>query len=211
LRSTAGSCAARPGWTPISTGPSTRRRRGEACLSPHHFHRSFRAILGQSPFAYVARRRIERAQTLLALTEDPVADICAAVGYESLPAFTTRFGRQTGEPPLLTGGGCARPASQSRASLRISYRSKFAVLQEPACCSAMSPRSPPTTRRTSPPSPSATGLHLRPAARPLLAAVQRPDPAHRRRRPRRHPVGELFGVRRVLLRCVRARPSRSCS
>jgi AraC-like DNA-binding protein len=71
----------------------------EACLSPHHFHRSFRAIAAESPFAYVARRRIDKAKTLLALTDDPVADVCAAVGYESLPAFTTRFRRQEGQPP----------------------------------------------------------------------------------------------------------------
>jgi AraC family transcriptional regulator len=71
----------------------------EACLSPHHFHRTFSAALGEAPYAYVARRRIERARRLLEESDMPVADVCAAVGYESLASFTTRFRRMVGTPP----------------------------------------------------------------------------------------------------------------
>jgi AraC family transcriptional regulator len=71
----------------------------EACLSPHHFHRTFSAALGEAPYAYVARRRIERARRLLEESDMPVADVCAAVGYESLASFTTRFRRMVGAPP----------------------------------------------------------------------------------------------------------------
>jgi AraC family transcriptional regulator len=71
----------------------------EACLSPHHFHRTFSAALGEAPYAYVARRRIERARRMLEESDMPVADICAAVGYESLASFTTRFRRKVGTTP----------------------------------------------------------------------------------------------------------------
>jgi AraC-like DNA-binding protein len=71
----------------------------EACLSPHHFHRTFSAAFGEAPYSYVSRRRIDRAQRLLAETDAPVADVCAAVGYESLPSFTSRFRRIVGMPP----------------------------------------------------------------------------------------------------------------
>ncbi len=72
---------------------------GEACLSAHHFHRSFAAIVGAAPYAYVAGRRMEKAERLLAETDLDAADVCAAVGYASLPSFTRAFRRRTGLPP----------------------------------------------------------------------------------------------------------------
>jgi AraC family transcriptional regulator len=70
-----------------------------ACLSPHHFHRTFAAAFGEAPYAYCERRRIERARRLLEESEAPVADVCAAVGYQSLPSFTTHFRHRVGAPP----------------------------------------------------------------------------------------------------------------
>jgi AraC-like DNA-binding protein len=72
---------------------------GAACLSAHHFHRSFAAVTGSSPYAYVAARRMAKAERLLAETELDVADVCASVGYASLPSFTRAFRRRTGLPP----------------------------------------------------------------------------------------------------------------
>lgn len=71
----------------------------EACLSPHHFHRTFSVAFGEAPHRYVTRRRMDRARRLLAETDAPVADICVAVGYDSLPSFTSRFRRIVGVPP----------------------------------------------------------------------------------------------------------------
>jgi AraC family transcriptional regulator len=70
-----------------------------ACLSPHHFHRSFAAAFGEAPYRYVIRRRIALAQRLLLERDDDVTEVCAAVGYESLPSFTARFRRSTGFGP----------------------------------------------------------------------------------------------------------------
>jgi AraC-like DNA-binding protein len=71
----------------------------EACLSPHHFHRTFGAAFGEAPYRYVARRRIERARRLLEETDLSVVDVCTSVGYESLPSFTSRFRRLVGVTP----------------------------------------------------------------------------------------------------------------
>ncbi len=71
----------------------------EACLAPHHFHRTFRAAFDETPYRFVMRRRLERARRLLEATELPVAEVCAEVGYESLPSFTAAFGRLMGESP----------------------------------------------------------------------------------------------------------------
>ena len=71
----------------------------EACLSQHHFHRSFRAVFGAAPYAYVAAKRIGKAEALLKQTDMPIAEVCTEVGYESLPSFTARFRRQTGMSP----------------------------------------------------------------------------------------------------------------
>ena len=73
----------------------------EACLSPHHFHRSFRAVFGAAPYAHVAARRIAKAGRLLRETDLPVVEVCAESGYESLPSFTARFRRETGLSPAV--------------------------------------------------------------------------------------------------------------
>lgn len=70
-----------------------------ACLAPHHFHRTFRSAFGVTPYSYVTARRIATARRLLAETRRTVAEICATVGYESLPSFTTRFRRIVGVTP----------------------------------------------------------------------------------------------------------------
>ncbi|HEY3785540.1 MAG TPA: AraC family transcriptional regulator [Steroidobacteraceae bacterium] len=70
-----------------------------ACLAPHHFHRTFRSAFGATPYGYVSGRRIDTARRLLAETDSTVAEVCDAVGYESLPSFTARFRQVVGVPP----------------------------------------------------------------------------------------------------------------
>ncbi len=71
----------------------------EAAMAPHHFHRSFRALLGEPPAAHVARLRLERARGLLEEDGLSITAICAAVGYDSLPTFSRRFSAAYGQPP----------------------------------------------------------------------------------------------------------------
>ena len=70
-----------------------------AGLSRAHFSREFRAAFGETPHAYLLSRRLERAATLLRRTDRSVADICMAVGLESVGSFTSSFKRTYGRTP----------------------------------------------------------------------------------------------------------------
>ena len=69
-----------------------------AAMSPAHFSRRFRAAYGETPYAYLMTRRIERAQALLRQGMS-VTDACMAVGCTSLGSFSSRFTEIVGETP----------------------------------------------------------------------------------------------------------------
>lgn len=71
----------------------------EALMSPGHFSRSFRAAFGETPYAYLMTRRIERAKALLRRGDMSVTDVCMAVGCSSLGSFSSRFTELVGETP----------------------------------------------------------------------------------------------------------------
>ena len=54
---------------------------------------------GESPHAYLLTRRLERAASLLKMTDRSVADICFSVGLQSVGSFTTSFTRTFGMSP----------------------------------------------------------------------------------------------------------------
>jgi AraC-like DNA-binding protein len=70
-----------------------------AGLSRAHFSREFRRAFGESPHAYLLTRRLERAAALLRNTDRSVADICFAVGLQSVGSFTSSFTRTYGISP----------------------------------------------------------------------------------------------------------------
>ena len=72
---------------------------GEACLSPFHFARAFKAATGVTPHRYLTVRRLERAKSLLADNQLPLAAIAAACGFSSQAHFTKSFKDATGATP----------------------------------------------------------------------------------------------------------------
>jgi len=70
-----------------------------AGLSRAHFSREFRRAFGASPHANLLTRRLERAAALLRTTDNSVAEICLAVGLQSVGSFTTSFKRAFGKTP----------------------------------------------------------------------------------------------------------------
>jgi AraC-like DNA-binding protein len=68
-------------------------------MSAGHFSRQFRLAYGESPYAYLMTRRIERAMTLLRRGDLSVTEVCFAVGCSSLGTFSTRFTELVGVPP----------------------------------------------------------------------------------------------------------------
>jgi AraC family transcriptional regulator len=63
----------------------------EACLSPFHFHRIFRGMVGETPLELTRRLRLERAAWQLAQSDRPVTAIAFDAGYEAHEAFTRAF------------------------------------------------------------------------------------------------------------------------
>jgi AraC-like DNA-binding protein len=72
-----------------------------ARLSRAHFSREFRREFGESPHAYLLTRRLERAASLLRATDRSVAEICFAVGLQSVGSFTSSFSRTYGISPTV--------------------------------------------------------------------------------------------------------------
>jgi transcriptional regulator GlxA family with amidase domain len=70
-----------------------------AHCSRFHFLRSFRAAYGETPGAYLTRRRIERAKDLLRSANLTVTEVCFLVGFASLGSFSARFTELVGMPP----------------------------------------------------------------------------------------------------------------
>jgi len=70
-----------------------------ANLSPYHFHRLFRATIGETVKQYVQRLRLDQAAFRLKLHEAPVIDVAFSLGYHSHESFTRAFRRQFGVPP----------------------------------------------------------------------------------------------------------------
>jgi AraC-like DNA-binding protein len=86
---------------------------GAAGLSKAHFSREFRRAFGESPHSYLLTRRLERAAAQLRTTDRSVAEICFAVGLQSLGSFTTSFTRTYGASP--TAYRAAHPPAAERA------------------------------------------------------------------------------------------------
>ena len=70
-----------------------------ALMSTAHFSRQFRAAYGETPYAYLMTRRIERAKALLRQGDLSVTEVCLAVGCTSLGSFSARFTQVVGETP----------------------------------------------------------------------------------------------------------------
>ena len=76
-----------------------------ALMSPAHFSRQFRAAYGETPYAYLMTRRIERAKALLRRGDLSVTEVCMAVGCTSLGSFSARFTELVGETPTAYRAG----------------------------------------------------------------------------------------------------------
>ena len=79
-----------------------------ANMSAGHLSREFRRAYGESPYAYLMTRRIERAMALLRRGDLSVTDVCFTVGCSSLGTFSTRFTELVGVPPSTFRAQSAR-------------------------------------------------------------------------------------------------------
>lgn len=92
-------------------------------MSAGHLSRRFRAVFGESPYAYLMTRRIERAMTLLRRGDLSVTEVCFAVGCGSLGTFSTRFTELVGLSPsqyrrVAAGSGAGLPTCVAKQVMR---------------------------------------------------------------------------------------------
>jgi AraC-like DNA-binding protein len=70
-------------------------------MSAGHLSRQFKQAFGESPYAYLMTRRIERAMALLRRGDLSVTEVCFTVGCASLGTFSTRFTELVGVSPSV--------------------------------------------------------------------------------------------------------------
>lgn len=67
--------------------------------SVFHFSRAFKNALGDAPYRYVLRRRVERAKLLLSDGDLPLTEIAVACGFHDAAHFSKVFARLAGTTP----------------------------------------------------------------------------------------------------------------
>jgi len=71
----------------------------EAAMSPYHFLRTFRAVVGLTPHQFVLRTRLQRAAVRLRASHEPISAIAFDAGFNDLSTFNRRFRRVIGLSP----------------------------------------------------------------------------------------------------------------
>ena len=71
----------------------------EAAMSPYHFLRTFRQVVGLAPHQYLLRNRLHRAALRLKRSRDEISAIAFEAGFNDLSTFNRRFRRVMGVNP----------------------------------------------------------------------------------------------------------------
>ena len=70
-----------------------------AGCSLERLKQAFREHVGEPPYRYLLRMRIEKARHLLVAGDDPISSVAALCGFNNQAHFTTAFARIVGMPP----------------------------------------------------------------------------------------------------------------
>lgn len=108
---------------------TTQTLAGLAGISAFHFHRVFRALTGETMFAFLQRRRLLRAIELMHEGRFTLTEIALECGFDSGSSLSRAFRkhfhcspsqfRQRHSPPLLPP---ARPRSHQKNALPVEFR-----------------------------------------------------------------------------------------
>ncbi|MBU6373509.1 MAG: AraC family transcriptional regulator [Alphaproteobacteria bacterium] len=83
----------------LAEPPSLRALAAELGTSPYGLVRAFAARFGETPMAYLRRRRLSQAAKTLAQTDDQILSVALAAGYGSHAAFSRAFRETFGLTP----------------------------------------------------------------------------------------------------------------
>jgi AraC-like DNA-binding protein len=78
----------------------------DAAMSPYHFLRTFRRVVGMTPHQFVLHTRLHRAAVRLLRSAEPVSAIAFDVGFNDLSTFNNRFRRVMGASPSAYRARC---------------------------------------------------------------------------------------------------------
>ncbi|RPI90364.1 MAG: helix-turn-helix domain-containing protein [Chloroflexi bacterium] len=107
---------------------------GAAHMSSYHFLRLFHASIGETPGAYVRKRRLSEAAGLLVSTDRRIIEIAFDFRFESQAAFTRAFRRQFRVTPaaMRRSGKLVRPGLfEPLRQADIEHRMSGGLSQEP--------------------------------------------------------------------------------
>lgn len=86
-----------------------------ACFSPFHFHRVFRALIGETLHEFVRRQRLERALFLMSHDKGrSLTDIAHSCGFASSSDFSRAFKKRHGVPPSAIDVETYRESNRGR-------------------------------------------------------------------------------------------------
>jgi AraC-like DNA-binding protein len=71
----------------------------DAAMSPYHFLRTFRRVVGMTPHQFVLHTRLHRAAVRLLRSAEPISAIAFDIGFNDLSTFNNRFRRVMGVSP----------------------------------------------------------------------------------------------------------------
>jgi AraC family transcriptional regulator len=74
--------------------------------SPAHFSRKFKLSIGESPHAYVVRRRLEKACHLMMTSPASLSEIALSVGFSDQAHLCRLFRQAFGQSPASWRRGC---------------------------------------------------------------------------------------------------------
>ncbi len=83
----------------LGEGLTVEALANEACLSPFHFARAFKATTGKAPHRYLTDRRIARAAAMISDGRRSLAEIADECGFSSQAHFTRWFKQIVGVTP----------------------------------------------------------------------------------------------------------------
>ena len=100
-----------------------------ACMSPSHFNRAFKSVLGSTPAAFVENLRLNEARRRLSTPKKTVQSVAELVGFSNTDQFRRAFEKRFGAKPrayvnnseshsaeTFSGGNAAQKLSLSNGS-----------------------------------------------------------------------------------------------
>jgi AraC family transcriptional regulator len=83
----------------LEPGLSMTELASEVGMSPFHFLRMFRQVVGMTPYQFVLHTRLRRAAVRLRRSREAVSSIALEAGFADLSTFNRRFRRVMGLSP----------------------------------------------------------------------------------------------------------------